>query len=428
MNRIILVGNGFDLAHNVPTSYKDFINWYWEERWERMVSSRSLVDDDNLCYLKLKPGIIYKSWKEYDSYNHLGHRFSASERIDFVKKDNGTCEFKPLPLLSAILQSVDKKGWVDIENEYYKILVSTKHKNGDRIEFLSSLNNQLGFLREKLTEYLSSLEYKISDSDESVRMLRQQLLQPISPNDIAVSSHALLNDFIEARAEYDDDTWAALLGRYNQCEVYSRMCEAKSVAEKVKSQKAKGQRTYTFKEYELENFMVPEKILLLNFNYTTIADGYMPREQIFKVNHIHGVLSDRDCVIFGYGDELDKDYQTLRDANENEYLRNIKSVKYLESDNYRKLLEFMSSAPYQIYIMGHSCGNSDRTLLNTLFEHENCVSIKPFYYAKYDGTDNYLDIIQNISRNFTDMKIMRDRVVNKKFCMPLPQMKVIDDK
>ena len=154
----------------------------------------------------------------------------------------------------------------------------------------------------------------------------------------------------------------------------------------------------------------------------------MPREQIFKVNHIHGVLSDRDSVIFGYGDELDKDYQTLRDANENEYLRNIKSVKYLESDNYRKLLEFMSSAPYQIYIMGHSCGNSDRTLLNTLFEHENCVSIKPFYYAKYDGTDNYLDIIQNISRNFTDMKIMRDRVVNKKFCMPLPQMKVIDDK
>ena len=167
---------------------------------------------------------------------------------------------------------------------------------------------------------------------------------------------------------------------------------------------------------------------LLQQLVTCWEDGYMPREQIFKVNHIHGVLSDRDSVIFGYGDELDKDYQTLRDANENEYLRNIKSVKYLESDNYRKLLEFMSSAPYQIYIMGHSCGNSDRTLLNTLFEHENCVSIKPFYYAKYDGTDNYLDIIQNISRNFTDMKIMRDRVVNKKFCMPLPQMKVIDDK
>ena len=60
--------------------------------------------------------------------------------------------------------------------------------------------------------------------------------------------------------------------------------------------------------------------------------------------------------------------------------------------------------------------------LNTLFEHKNCVSIKPFYYKKEDGTDNYIDIIQNINRNFTDMKLMRDRVVNKTFCVPLPQM------
>ena len=76
----------------------------------------------------------------------------------------------------------------------------------------------------------------------------------------------------------------------------------------------------------------------------------------------------------------------------------------------------INSTPYQVYIMGHSCGNSDRTLLNTLFEHKNCISIKPLYYIKEDGSDNYLEIIQNISRNFTDMKLMRDRVVNKTYC------------
>ena len=32
MNRIILIGNGFDLAHGLPTRYEDFINWYWEKR------------------------------------------------------------------------------------------------------------------------------------------------------------------------------------------------------------------------------------------------------------------------------------------------------------------------------------------------------------------------------------------------------------
>ncbi len=30
-----------------------------------------------------------------------------------------------------------------------------------------------------------------------------------------------------------------------------------------------------------------------------------------------------------------------------------------------------------------------------------------------------LDLVQNISRNFTDMKLMRDRVVNKTYREPL---------
>ncbi|KAA2556567.1 hypothetical protein F2S36_15100 [Alistipes onderdonkii] len=107
------------------------------------------------------------------------------------------------------------------------------------------------------------------------------------------------------------------------------------------------------------------------------------------------------------------------------YLTNIKSIRYLETDNYRQLLQFIDTGPYQIYIMGHSCGNSDRTLLNTLFEHKNCVSIKPYYYEWTDEegghSDNYIEIIQNISRNFNSMQLMRDRIVNKLYCRPLPQ-------
>ena len=153
----------------------------------------------------------------------------------------------------------------------------------------------------------------------------------------------------------------------------------------------------------------------------------MPKAQIFKINHIHGTLADKNSIIFGYGDELDKNYHALKETNENEYLKNMKSVRYLESENYRKLLEFIDSDSFQIYIMGHSCGNSDRTLLNTLFEHDNCVSIKPFYYQIDENSDNYLDIVQNISRNFTDMRKMRDRVVNKTYCEPLPQSKNVSD-
>lgn len=31
MNRLVIIGNGFDLAHGLKTSYKDFIRWYLNE-------------------------------------------------------------------------------------------------------------------------------------------------------------------------------------------------------------------------------------------------------------------------------------------------------------------------------------------------------------------------------------------------------------
>ena len=164
------------------------------------------------------------------------------------------------------------------------------------------------------------------------------------------------------------------------------------------------------------SFCLPDNIMLLNFNYTNTANQYVQAHHpIFEINHIHGELSKPESIIFGYGDELDENYKKISNLNDNEYLANFKSIKYLESDRYRKALQFMDAAPYQVFIMGHSCGNSDRTFLNTLFEHKNCVSIKPYYY-KNGEKDNYLEIVQNISRNFTDMKLMRDRVVNKTYC------------
>ncbi len=161
------------------------------------------------------------------------------------------------------------------------------------------------------------------------------------------------------------------------------------------------------------------KGLLLNFNYTPTPEHYMEGHSNITINYIHGRLDDPQSVIFGYGDELDENYKRLKEHNDSECMRHVKSIRYLEHDNYRRMLEFIESDPFQVVIMGHSCGNSDRTLLNTIFEHPNCVSIKPYYYQKDEGSDNYNELVMNISRNFTDMKLMRDWVVNKEYTEPL---------
>lgn len=44
MNRIILIGNGFDLAHGMKTSYKDFILSYLRYSFGNMLENKVFED------------------------------------------------------------------------------------------------------------------------------------------------------------------------------------------------------------------------------------------------------------------------------------------------------------------------------------------------------------------------------------------------
>lgn len=134
--------------------------------------------------------------------------------------------------------------------------------------------------------------------------------------------------------------------------------------------------------------------------------------------HIHGELNNmKNPIIFGYGDERDETYNLLEKANIPEVFTHIKSFEYFKTDNYSRLLAFLES-PYDVYIMGHSCGLSDRTLLSTVFEHENCRYIKIFYHG---NAENYRKTTYEISRHFTDKALMRKRVLPITKCKPMPQ-------
>lgn len=415
MNRIILIGNGFDLAHGLPTRYEDFINWYWERRINGFASKVTYKDEDKLFVIKSS----YYTLQNF-FYMIQQNKKDAKWIKEYITKDEDFYIVKT-GLWSNISRSIETKGWVDIENEYYRFLKGiAKNESGFKCT-LQELNKQIAYIQSLLIEYLASLDKKVS----TMQALKSIIYEPIKAQDVSVAGQKALADYFEFWLRQDTN---ALLYKLTRFEIPHMMDyvddlqtfrgfyhegfpNTESVLSALKDHDEK---------YE-EVGLRPDRILFLNFNYTANAERYFSKQKGFDFNYIHGKLGNADSIIFGYGDELDKDYNDILNLNDNEYLCNMKSTKYLESSNYRDMLSFIESAPYQVYIMGHSCGNSDRTLLNTLFEHRNCVTIKPFYYEKEAGKDNYLDLVQNISRNFTDMKLMRDRVVNKTFCEPLPQ-------
>lgn len=426
MNRIILIGNGFDLAHGLPTSYRDFIEYYWKKRLLNMDWSYQHIDNDGLVTFNCNPNnsICINDLAELIEQIRIFYiDKNARQRIliydPFIERINALYKGFDSKFFENINKTIKEKGWVDIENEYYQFLKRIVNHQSPPYNSPNILDDEFRIVKDELVKYLK--EIKIVSGLE-IKCIRKIIYEPFNARDISISGRKKFNEFLAARwsAAHDVDMpeCKRLLYRFGFEPLYeipmiahhAAYCDLPQHIESIYN------RLPNIHPY----FGLPSDILLLNFNYTKTAHLYLEKKSSFKVNHIHGELENQDNkVIFGYGDELDEDYKKISNLNDNGYLTNIKSIRYLETDNYRKLLQFIDSAPYQIYIMGHSCGNSDRTLLNTLFEHKNCVSIKPFYHKKEDGSDNYIDLIQNISRNFNDMQMMRDRVVNKSYCRPL---------
>ncbi len=410
MNRLVLIGNGFDLAHGLKTSYADFIEWYKAHRVEMLGQEHSNVSKEPLCTVELP--------KQQALSIYVSNIFWANQNLshvdffDYIIQNTTELKVSLSPFFERIIKGIETKGWVDIENEYYELLkqyaLDSVMKEEGKISSMKSLNKQLDYLKELLIQYLT----EITEQDPTIiKSIKHEIYAPFEKEDMSVNAD--YDMFKEQQWDWEDrkdkgEKLMAILEKYGY--------GVKECMDQVVSWIGNEHDGLT--KYPMA-FMLPENIMLLNFNYTHTAQIYRKTDDSFEEVHIHGDLNDKTNVIFGYGDEMHSDFGKLKEREDEECLRNVKSIRYLETSNYKKVLRFIESEQFQVVIMGHSCGRSDRTLLHTIFEHPNCSSIKLCYYRKEDGTDDYLEKIQNISRNFVSMENMRDVVVPKSQCKPL---------
>lgn len=418
MNKLVIVGNGFDLAHGLPTSYSDFIDDFWKclkDNYEK--EEIKLVVDINPSYYRF---LVYNPINNFEDFisnleeycKEYNYKFDKIKHLYFTDSSQSTYIFK---FTNSFFKKVNNKkaieNWVDIENLYYSELkkivkaekLQTHESDEDWLRVkrnkIESLNNELEQIKKLLIKYLD-------------RELNQKH-NFFGPPKIDFLHRVFLFEYLELKN-----------GKSNYLLEFSKVDHEDLIK---------------FDEEINDNFgsLVPKisrTTVFLNFNYTMSIDGYLAflnNSSRFYGNfehlQIHGRLGEKNNPInFGFGDEMDEDYKAIENIDDNEYLRNFKSFKYLDNSNYKNLLDFIDSGKFQVYIMGHSCGLPDRTLLNTIFEHKYCRSIKVFYHKydwpKSDGSlDNFTNIVQNISRHFNDKKLMREKIVNKSLCQVLSQ-------
>ena len=365
MNRLIIIGNGFDLAHKLGTSYHDFILDYLKECLLLSLDNRMenynppynnyYYFNDELIQIKFN-----ENYQKNIYLQNINKIQEISEIFDILKKLGIVIEY-PFEIIKIGIEKLTEFNWVDFEIEYFNELDRIKTKNHNPVKSIEDLNNQFNIFKEKLEVYLKKQQDDFTNSFERL---------------------ALCDCFCEDIIDIDVDL------------------------ETIASQ-------------------APKRLLFLNFNYTNTLEPYVEecQKQIHsEINYIHGSINDENNPpIFGFGDEFNKKYKEFEDEENNELFKHIKSFGYLKTNNYSNLTRFLASDKFQVQIYGHSCGLSDRTMFKEIFEHPNCLSIKLFYHKKVNNEDDYTEKTYELYRHFSDKNIMRKKIVDKQKCKAMPQ-------
>ncbi len=383
------MGNGFDLSHNLPTSFEDFVTFLVKELFDDNVHDKSpLFDVDKASALyeivnefKEKGNIVWEELakSKFSQLNGVMKRFwnlnpdislhAGLPRLNQIKGETyPNLLFKDDHLFWKTIYDTNQFSWINFEKAYYKQLTQLcKNTQGHfhiySINPVNLLNDQFNEIKSEFIRYLKTLD--------------------ISPS-IGTPYHS---------------------NYFHKGTIHQREGELLD---------------YRNNQAELQ--------LILNFNYTSLPEkvyqlNNSPDKPRTSIVNIHGDL-DNHCqdnpIIFGYGDEMDDDYHQLESLEEDEVLRHFKSTQYSKTHNYHRLLSFIEMGLYQVDILGHGCGMTDRVLLNTIFEHESCDRIKIFHYK---DINHYTETYMHVSRHFNRDKkhLLRQRVLPFDPKTPCPQ-------
>ena len=146
MNKLILIGNGFDLAHRINTSYNHFIEAYFKNIYGKSLNPNK-YSDSLIEVLSPFPNSLVNPVEA-----------SKSTYSDFFYHDNVNFDIKS-DFFRSLLETRKLENWVDIEdllfNEIFN-LINFEKKQID-IKRIKKLNHDFEYLKKKLIEYLKEI-------------------------------------------------------------------------------------------------------------------------------------------------------------------------------------------------------------------------------------------------------------------------------
>lgn len=355
MPRILITGNGFDLHHNLPTWYEDFMNIV------KFVSENQETDFDSLYqntknYEGIKSAFtnsISISQHSIDDiteitgknllYQYFQKEYNIDTWIDFESKLEYllSCVYN---LIKLLRKNIFSKGI--LPNEY----VSIKLIDG-KIEYLIVLK-VLNVVRTNFDSFYVEEKFLVKKENLSVDIDEQKILDLIFSQLMEFKKlfHIYLKTFVTPLLDQQTDA-ASHIDFYNIFDYH------------------------------------------FTFNYTATANKiYSGRTKLF---YLHGKSEeDKENIVFGINELFNKE------ENADDYLRFTKYYqKYAYRTDYHFLHDLQSnkSSDYQIYFWGHSLDKSDAYYINEIFDYlKDNKNIKKKIIVIHHSDEAYKRLLKNL--------------------------------
>ena len=149
MIKLIIIGNGFDKAHDLKTGYIDFLEHLFNE-----------------CKSLRNSLIKFNEYKRIERFGDpTGTRFTFNFFIENLDKflSYDVCKIKNEFLLN-LLKDISLKNWVDIEEKYFSILKIITD------ESIDGFNNDFDEIKKELIKFIVKVDSDFEKRNESSKI------------------------------------------------------------------------------------------------------------------------------------------------------------------------------------------------------------------------------------------------------------------
>lgn len=383
-SNILIIGNGFDLYHNLPTRYTDFLTFveYWDDFFKEYSSTlnnylATYSEPKKKMNISLQNGKLSKeAVVEMAFYSVMFEKKRISYLNEHLKQN------KWIQYFYAI--DYKKEGWIDFEREIETVL--------QKVEF---------YFDDILLQIEAKIKMRISGESNWEGMAAY------IPPDYEVIFN-LFGEKIELTGEsaaYD-------------LEINNQFCRAKQKHWLLDCMKKELDiliecfRIYIdeFIKYITINNECTQirnlgKLSVLSFNYTDTFKDVYSSQLLDGTCFVHGNSHDGNIVMGVSDDFIDNnDYIYFQ-----KFFQRIQKRTGVDYENLLNNSQLYDTEPPVIYIMGHSLDKTDKGILEKFIKKEYKVHI--FYYSQNAYEQQVIKLVEMFGKKFIIDAVAKKEIV-----------------